>query len=233
MQEAKENLLDLIFIKNSKGKATEEINDISKIPEFFKYLKNDNIEYGKKIFVIEELIKKFKINRYIIEYFSKYENQSIYIFLLDIYLKQETCQELKTSIINLLNELHINIETGKEIYEYLFQGLSKLYCNAEKLKPNNIKNYLKLLYTILGETKNCSKPRNYFSCNGNGRFILDSHEHILVGYSFTVIMNFKIGKSDLVEDDIDIERISHLVILNFSNNASITVDLKISIFFNC
>ena len=62
---------------------------------------------------------------------------------------------------------------------------------------------------------------------------MDSHEHILVGYSFTVIMNFKIGKSDLVEDDIDIERISHLVILNFSNNASITVDLKISIFFNC
>ena len=230
MQETKENPLDLIFIKNSKGKTTEEINDILKIPEFFKYLKNDNIEYGKKIFVIEELIKKFKINRYIIEYFSKYENQSIYIFLFDIYLKQETCQELKTSIINLLNELRINIETGKEIYEYLFQGLSKLYCSSEKLKPNNIKNYLNLLYTILGETENCAKPRNYFSCNGNGRFILDSNEHILVGYSFTVIMNFKIGKSDLVEDDTDIERISHLVILNFSNNASITVDLKYPFF---
>ena len=150
--------------------------------------------------------------------------------MFDIYLKQETCQELKTSIINLLNELRINIEAGKEIYEYLFQGLSKLYYSTEKLKPNNIRNYLTLLYTILGETDSSVKPRNYFSCNGNGRFILDCNEHILVGYSFTIIMNFKIGKSDLVEEDTDIERISHLVILNFSNNTSITVDLQYPLF---
>ena len=126
MKEIKDNPLNLIFIKNSKGKATEEINDILKIPEFFKYLKNDKIDYGKKIYVIEELIKKIKINRYIIEYFSVYENKSIYIFLFDLYLKKETTPELKTSIINLLNELRINIETTKEIFEYLFQELSRL-----------------------------------------------------------------------------------------------------------
>ena len=230
MKEIKENPLDLIFLKNSKGKTTEEIKDILKIPKFFEYLKDENIEYGKKIFIIEELIKKIKVNRYISEYFSEYENQSIYIFLFNIYLKKDTNEELKTSIINLLNILRVNIETGKEIYEYLFQNLSKLYRGEEDLKPNRMKNYLFLLYTILDETENCLKPRNYFSCNGNGRFILDCNEQILVGYSFTIIMNFKISKSDYVEDDNDIERISNLVSLTFSNNISITVDLKYPFF---
>ena len=230
MKEIKDNPLNLIFIKNSKGKATEEINDILKIPEFFKYLKNDKIDYGKKIYVIEELIKKIKINRYIIEYFSVYENKSIYIFLFDLYLKKETTPELKTSIINLLNELTINIETTKEIFEYLFQELSKLYRREEKLKSNIVKNYLTLLHTILDQTDNCVKPRNYFACNGNGRFILDSNEQILVGNSFSVIINFKISRSDLIEDDTDIERISNLISLHFSNNTSITVDLKYPFF---
>ena len=230
MKEIKENPLDLIFLKNSKGKTTEEIKDILKIPKFFDYIKDENIEYGKKIFIIEELIKKIKVNRYISEYFSEYENQSIYIFLFNLYLKKDTNEELKTSIINLLNILRINIETGKEIYEYLFQNLSKLYRGEEDLKPNRMKNYLFLLYTILDETENCLKPRNYFSCNGNGRFILDCNEQILVGYSFTIIMNFKISKSDYVEDDNDIERISNLVSLTFSNNISITVDLKYPFF---
>ena len=230
MKENNENPLDLIFIKNSKGKATEEINDISKIPEIFKYLKNDNIEYGKKIFVIEELIKKFKVNRYITEYFTQFEDKSIYIFLFDLYLKKETSKELKASIIHLLNELRINIETGKEIYEYIFQELAKLYRGEEQLKVNIIKNYLNLLYSILDQTENCIKPRNYFSCNGNGRFILDCSEQILVGYSFTIMINFKISKSDSLEDDIDIERITNLIRLNFSNNTSISVDLKYPFF---
>ena len=224
MKADNENPLDLIFIKDTKGKATEEIKDIQKIPEFFKYLKNDKIDNSKKIFAIEEIIKKFKINRYIIEYFSKYENKSIYIFLFDIYLKKETSKELKDSIINLLNELRINIETGKEIYEYLFQKLSRLYRGEEDLKPNNLKNYLTLLYTILDETDNCVKPRNYFSCNGTGRFILDCNDQICVGYSFTIIMNFKVSKSS--EEDLNISRISNLITLNFSNSTSITVDLK-------
>ena len=230
MEEIKDNPLNLIFIKNSKGKTTEEIDDIQKIPELFKYLKNDEIEYGKKIFVIEELIKKFKINRYITEYFSEYEKQSIYIFLFDLYLKRDTCKELKTSIINLLNELRINIEAGKEIYEYLFQKFSLIYRGEEDLKTNNINNYLTLLYTILDDTSYCIKPRNYFSCNGDGRFILDFNEQIFVGYSFTVIMNFRISLSNLIEENPDIERISNLVNINFSNNTSIAVDLRYPFF---
>ena len=230
MQEIKNNPLDLIFIKNSKGKTTEEINDIQQIPQFFKYLKSEDVEYNEKIFVIEELIKKFKINRYITEYFSEYENSSIYIFLFDLYLKKDTNQELKTSIINLLNELRINIQTGKEIYEYLFQKLSSLYRGEDDLKSNNMKNYLTLLYTILNETENCVKPRNYFSCNGNGRFILDFNEQIIIGYSFTIILNFKISKNNIFEDSTELKRLSNLVNINFSNNTSISVDLEYPFF---
>ena len=39
-------------------------------------LKSEDVEYNEKIFVIEELIKKFKINRYITEYFSEYASSN-------------------------------------------------------------------------------------------------------------------------------------------------------------
>ena len=44
------------------------------------------------------------------------------------------------------------------------------------------------------------------------------------------MINFKISRSDLVEDDTDIERISNLIKLHFSNNTSISVDLKYPFF---
>ena len=221
MKEEKENPLNLIFKRNRKGKITE-IKDIQKIEDLFLYFKNDKINNNQKIIVLEELIEKFKVNRYIIEYFSTYEKKSIYLFLFDFYLKSNTDEKLKATIIKLLNELILNIETGKEIYEYLFQKLSKLYRGEEDLKPNILTNYLSLLYAILNKTNKCVKPRNYFSCNGTGHFILDANCQFNVGYSFTIILNFRI--SNISEDESN--RISNLISLSFSNNTSITVDLK-------
>ena len=48
----------------------------------------------------------------------------------------------------------------------------------------------------LGETDNIQKPRNYFSCSGEGRFEVDlSKEKIELGTYLTFIINFKIGAS--------------------------------------
>ena len=186
MEENEENPLDSIFLKNSEGETTEEFEDIAKIPEFFEYIKNPQIEQEKKIYILQQIQTKFNVNRYIIEYFSSYENISIYKFLFDIFLLQETTEELKLEIIKFLSPIICNIETDKEIYEYIFQKLSLIYRSKEQeyLDPNEVNNILQFLNAILGSTENCQKPRNYFCCPGNGQFIFDCNKEIAIGHSF-------------------------------------------------
>ena len=226
--EGEENPLNLIFLKNSEEETTEEFEDIQKIPEFFIYMTNPQIEQEKKISIIKQLQKKFNVNKYLMEYFSFYENISIYIYLFDIFLLPETTGELKLALIDFISEIRCNIETGKEIYQYIFQKLSIIYRAEENFnfEPNEVYNLLLLLNAILGSTENCTKPRNYFSCIGNGQFILDCNKQITMGNAFSILMNFKIGISDILENDDKNKRISNLVNINFSNNTNISIDLK-------
>ena len=146
------NPLNSIFIEESQGKYSSEISSLKNINLFFEYIVNETIDNDKKSNILDEFTQKLKINRYISEYFSSYENRSIYLLLIDLYLSQkEIDSKLKSSIINLLNELRINIQTGKEIYEYIFQKLSLLYRGEVEIIPDNLYNYLRLLYIILGD----------------------------------------------------------------------------------
>ena len=69
-----ENPLKSIFKITSKGNITEEINSMNKIDSFFKYLKDEKTPAKQRSQVIEEFIKIIKINRYLCEYFSTFEN---------------------------------------------------------------------------------------------------------------------------------------------------------------
>ena len=91
----------------------------------------------------------------------------------------------------------------QEIYEYIFQKLSLLYRGEEEINPDNLYNYLKILYTLLDDTENIQKPNNYFACSGHGQFIFDYSfnndkkndlTQINIGYSFSIMINFKLSK---------------------------------------
>lgn len=125
-----ENPLNSIF-KVSKGKCTEEINSINKIDNFFKYILDEKIPSKNRCQVIEELINKLKVNQYLCEYFSSFENQSIYIFLIQLYINKSNSPDLRISIINLINELKINLDIYKNVYDYLFQKF-QLYIERKK-----------------------------------------------------------------------------------------------------
>ena len=227
MEDIAENPLNLIFLKNADGETSEEIENLKNIPEFFNYIKNNEISIKKKINVIEQLKKKFNVNRYLIEYFSIFEGRSIYLFIFDIFLSPNASNELKQSLINFISELRCNIETGKEVYQYLFQKLSELYRGEIPRTPEIMHDYLVLLNSILGSTEKSQKPRNYFSCIGNGQFMFDLNKQLSIGNAFSVLLNFKIGVSDVKENDANKEsRISNLVWINISNGINITVDLK-------
>ena len=222
MEEEVEDPLYLIFKKNSDGETTEELENIQKIPEFFNYLKNFEIPQQKKIYIIEQLQKKFNVNRYLMEYFSEIENKSIYIFIFDLFLSQEVTEELKLALLNFISQLINNIEIGKEVFQYIFQKLSKIYRKEENVDPDKVNNLLRILNAILGSTENYQKPRNYFTCVGDGQFILDCSEEMTIGNAFTIFLNFKIGMSDIN----DIKRISNLVNINFSNETNLSINLE-------
>ena len=228
-----ENPLKSIFKISSKGNCTEEINSVNKIDNFFKFLKDEKTPSKIRSQVIEELISLFKINRYLCEYFSTYEGQSIYIFLIQLYINKSTSSDLKSSIITLINELRINLDINKNIYDYIFQKLSLIYREEEEKSSieSLLYDYLTLLNTFVGDTINHLKPRNYFCCSGEGFFEIDlSNLKLKMGCCFTVILNFRIGSSALSMENPEKANISNLISINFSNGYTIDFDLQYPMF---
>ena len=143
------NPLDNIFLKSPSGKITEELDNINNIELFFLFINNDKIEDKEKEIVIKDLASKIKVNRYISEFFSIYKNKSIYIYLFDLYTKNSTTKELKEAIIFLIEELLSNIQTGKDIYEYIFQKLAQIYRGEIPAIENNIYDLVEIVNFLL------------------------------------------------------------------------------------
>ena len=218
--------LSNIFLKNSQGKLTDELDNISNIKLFFNFINNDKVNDEEKDIILKELTSKIQSNRYISEFFSTYDNKSIYIYLFDLYCKDKTSQKLKDTIISLLEELLFNIQTGKEIYEHIFQKLAEIYRGERPATVNNLYNYLKLLKTIVSEIDS-RPPKNYFACSGHCQFGVDLNKILVeVGYSFTLNINFKIGNYQVNEKNPENNRISNLIKLYFGNQKSISIDLQ-------
>ena len=231
MLDKKDNPLYNIFIKTSKGDLSNEIDNIKNIQFFFNYLKNEKNKDEFKAKIIEELAAKIHINRYIAEFFSSHDNKSIYVYLFDLYSHPKTSQSLKDKILFLLNELRYNIQTGKDVYEYLFQKLSQVYRGEITPTANNLYTYLKLLNIVLADTEACQPPKNFFACSGGHcKFSVDLNKKpIEVGSSFSIILNFKISNY-IAEDNPDKNRISNLVKIYFSNKKTLSVDLMYPFF---
>ena len=221
-----DNPLKSIFIKDQNGKLSHEIDSIKNIHSFFDFIKDDKIKEDSKIKVLDELKSKIHSNRLISEFFSYHENKSIYIYLFDLYINKNSSDKLKNSIQSLIEELCLNIETGKEVYEYLFQNLAKIYRGEIKPTSNVLYNYLKLLNSILIETDVILKPKNYFACSGgNCKFVIDMKERpVEIGYSFTINVNFKLKYQD--DKNPLKNKESTLIKFFFSNKKELSIDLK-------
>ena len=219
------NPLHRIFIKTPEGALTDEIDNVNNIYFFFNFLKNDKITNDAKINVLNDLTLKIRNNRYISEFFSKYDNKSIYIYLFDLFVQTES-EKLKEAITSFMSELLLNIDTGKEIYEYLFQNLAKIYRGEIEHTPNNVQIYLKLLQIILSEIEP-KTPKTYFACSGHCQFGMDLNKiSFEVGYNFSVNLNFKISQYHMNTKNPDKNRVANLVKFYFSNKKSLSVDLQ-------
>ena len=220
------NPLKQIFKLNSKGECTSQMISTSLISKFFDIFDNNPkdkeslLTCEEKTKIITNFYEIIKENRTIIEYFSSCNNKSIYIYLFELYLDKNSSEELKNSIIMLLNELRINIQTNKEVYLYLFNHLSLIYKGKEG--EENFTNILNLLKILLGETENYVNPRNYFACNGNCKIILNSeNKNLRLGYCLTFILNFKTN----INPNEEKAKIT-LLKIKFNNKSTLKIYLK-------
>ena len=226
IQTENKNPLSIIFKSNKDGIIMDELSSINDIPLFFQYLSDEKISENEKIKTLDKFKEIISKNRYIVEYFSEYNNKSIYIFFFELFLSKSSSHQLKSAIISLFQELIINIETNKNIYEYLYQKLSALYRNPDAT-PESMIDLLTLLNTIMGSTENIEKPRNYFSCSGKGRFEVDlSKDNIKMEKYLTFIINFKISElSENNKTQENKEEISKLIKINLTSGSSFTIEL--------
>ena len=216
------NPLYNIFLKNSQGKLTDELDNINNIQFFFNYIKNDKVTDEQKASLLEALSSKIQNNRYISSFFENNNKISIYIYLFDLFSKNNSSKTLKDASISLIEVLIANIQTGKDIFEYLFQKLSQIYRGEIEPTSKNLHTYLKLLQTVLAEIEPRT-PKNYFACSGHCQFNVDMNKVLLeVGHSFSINLNFKISNCDPEQKN---NRLSNLVKIYFSNQKSLSFDL--------
>ena len=225
----KENPLNSIFILKNDNSLSPKIKSLQNINNFFIYLKEPKISEEKKSKVIDDLTGLIKAYRGVSEYFSFYENKSIYTFLMNIYLDKNSTKQMKISIENLIQELILNIEVNKRIFHSLFQKLAIIFRNINQSKDKNSEenlftNCLNLLNIMISDNiENRQKPHNYFICNGEGNFFLNLSSHnISIDLSLTFIINFKIYSTNETK-----KIISNILKINFKtgNNIEINLDL--------
>ena len=231
MEDAKA-ILKKIFVSNEKNQITNQLISQEAIQEFINYLSNDNVLLKTKVDLLTILKEKFMEYRMLIEYFSTINHKSIYIYLIEIYISEKNDNQLREVILDFIDAIVINIEVGKEIFDYIYQKISLLYRGIDKITSDKMNNYLLLLKHLYGDTVNAQNPKNYFTCNGKGGFIVNlEHSQIKAGNSFSFILNFKTGMTtkDLEHLD-DINYTANLITILFSNNKTFTVDLQYPMF---
>ena len=233
--EKNENPLNGIFkqIKgdNNNMKYTPIIKSVNNIKNFFLFIKNSENSEEAKCNIIEDLIKLIKAYRGISIYFSIYDNESIFIFLFNLYLEQKTGEKLQKTLIDLIQELILNIELNKKIFFCIFQKMALInkelgYEKKIILSENFTKclNYLNSLLSL--NIENRLKPNNYFICNGEGNFNINiSSLNLFLSYTITFIINFKIWN---LNNNINI--ISNILKINFDSGKNINIDFD---YLNC
>ena len=216
------NPLNEIFKFNSNSQPTFNANSLQYIPNFFEYLFNNSNDdkssssEKEKVNAIKNFCNIIKENRTTVEYFYSYEDRSIYLYLFDLYLDKNSSEDLKKEIIELLNELRINIQINKKIFEYLFKNLSSIYGESHIDNDSFFNDNLTLLNSILGETENCIKPKNYLACNGQGKILFEpeNDKKIKFGHSLIFILNFFVNFNNVSHKE---ENICNLITIKLED----------------
>ena len=222
-----------MFLKNTKNELTNRLCDMNVIPIFFSYLTDAQTPQHSKIELLNLLKDKLKSCRMLFSYFSENNGQSIYISLIDLYLNETTTVDLQKAITVFIQEIRGSIEISKHEMDYIYQKFAYLYRNSSELTVNKINRLLLILNSVLGDTDNSEKPKNYFCFNGKGgiEVNLSKIPPLTPRHPMSIVLNFKICMPDPDHSAVlESDYLANIIEITFSDQKKFSVDLKYPMF---
>jgi hypothetical protein len=237
-------LINEIFLKNTNGKFSNLIKNTQHIPTLLSFLLNT----GKEEQVIFPLNTQLEtINFLNLNFKQLPQNQEIFLkhsikvddldirdckynifhVLISIFLNSEIDTGLYVSIKDCLEGLVNTVNCNKEVFEFVYQKLAKLYRNPT-VDKSVVEKFLVIFKILYGEGLNYAKPGNYFYFSGNGAIRVDdkrlAEDKLKLDAGITISLWFKI---DLAEST-DLSNMCDLIVLKTSKDTKIQISLYVN-----
>ena len=167
----------------------------------------------EKIFT--ELMNYFKKDRiYISLYMNsiKHKKINLYLLLIEIFIKKFLKEEkYQNTFFQLIDILINNCECKHEIYNYIYQNLSKIYFDNSLFDVNIIMSYLKLLQHLYQYNETKHAPKNYFYFLDDCVFEYQFKENEKIELSESglyITLHIKISKTESTDNSLKLLSIS-------------------------
>lgn len=178
-----------------------------------------------------EIFSRFTITVHNNENYLPNTKYNIYQVLIDIYINSQT-EILTNSIKDCLEVMINNLDSNKEVFEFIYQKLSIYYRmkqeNRDQLDNTLFNKYLSLLKVLYGERLNTSRPGNYFYFSGNGALRLDdkklSEDKIKLNQGCVISFWFKLDMNEANE----INNMCDLLLIKTNKDTKIQVSLYLN-----
>lgn len=195
--------------------------------EMIKNLSSSSLSINDKESIISQMIKIFNTDRIYTSLYIDSSTICIYTTLINLlFSENEIPPKTEQLIFNLLDLILLNIDCDKNIYNYVYQSLSKYYFNQKLLTEKIMLKYVTLLRHLYqnGNERTKILPKNYFYFHQNGSIkysIIEQNTKLNINKGITILLWFRINLSQMKGNGII------LTVCN-SKNPEVTFSLSIN-----
>ena len=195
--------------------------------EMIKNLSSSSLSINDKESIISQMIKIFNTDRIYTSLYIDSSTICIYTTLINLlFSENEIPPKTEQLIFNLLDLILLNIDCDKNIYNYVYQSLSKYYFNQKLLTEKIMLKYVTLLRHLYqnGNERTKILPNNYFYFHQNGSIkysIIEQNTKLNINKVITILLWFRINLSQMKGNGII------LTVCN-SKNPEVTFSLSIN-----
>ena len=222
------SFLDSLFHTNNSNSQSNQLINSNSTSLFFQYITNPSTSEQDLTLLFQHLLLKLKQCRMLYIYFSYYNSQSIYIYLINIYINTSSLQ-LQQSILNVIKEYRTHISLSKDVFTSVYSHFASLQRNPQltsSLQINSLLLFLQeLSYTV---NEDALHPYNYFCFNGKGYLHVKIPKTVNINITqwVSLVLHFKTCESNIYNDNNNSKYIANIIQMNFTNDISFNVKLK-------
>ena len=212
------SFLDSLFLTNNSNSQSNQLLNSNSPSLLFQYITNPSTSEQDLILLFQHLLLKLKQCRMLYIYFSYYNSQSIYIYLINIYINTSSLP-LQQLILSIIKEYRTHISLSKDVFTSVYSHFASLQRNPQSTSSLQI-NSLLLLLQELSHTVNeeAIHPYNYFCFNGKGylHVKIPKTVNIDITQPVSLVLHFKTCESNAYNNNNNSKYIANIIQMNFT-----------------